>query len=507
MVQRGLSASGYMQAACVAVILTFSVEGASQTLLSDALAGSTTGIQNGGQFVPGGWQAPGQITWDLGKVVTEGGMSIQVSNWNPDSASPQHHFDKQHILNMYEAAHGSPHGSDSTVPKTDYFNVRTGANYDNFFKFLSSTAGFSEGPDGRIETRVARPANFINPAQTYELRFDWTQGGNMTAKLDGAELVTHSHGQPFQLRHVFIGTDNAPNNVYGPQHDVIYSNLEVWGTSEPPDGGSGGGGTGGSGGSGQTVSTFPVIADTWSEPAAPNSTHGSDPDLRVGSDGRTIYLRFEVAGVEKVVGAMVVVEAMNAGGGGDIRLVQDNTWAEASLCHANRPQFSPVILDSLGTVDIGSSYSFDVTQAVTGNGTYSFAVTSEVEDGSGYDSKESGGAAPQLVIAWEPGSSSAGGTGGGGGGTEVDASTDTASNQGGTGGTTGGGWSGSSGSGGSGGLGGDAGQLTAPGGVARSGDEGCSCSLPARAARTGWLTWLGLAGLLVWRTRRGRPRR
>lgn len=474
---------------------------AAQTVLDDPLAGSTSGTQNGGQFVAEGWQAPGQVAWDVGMPITEGGMSVEVTNWNPDATSPQHLYDKQHIINMYEASHGSPHSSDADLPKTSFFNVRTGASYDNLFKFLSSTSGFDAPPEGRDETRVVRDPGFINPANTYEIKVTWTIDGTITAFLDGGELVTHQHSKPFKLRYVFVGTDNAPAGTYGPQSDVIYKNVKVWGTSVIPDAGAGGsGGTGGAGGSGGAsggTSTFEVVADTWSEPTAPDATHGSDPDLRTGGDGRTIYLRFDVSGVGAVTNARIIMEAMNAGGGGEIHTVADNTWSEATLSHNNRPSPSAQPLSSVGTVDIGSEYSFDVTAAVSGNGLHSFAITSTDVDGSGYLSKESSGPRPQLVVSWDPGGTG-GSAGSGGTGSVADASTGGAA-----------GWSpmdgGTSGSGGStpdAGHGGAAGSSASDG--AASDDEGCGCSTPGRGA--GHASWaLGLAvALLAMRQKRRR---
>ena len=235
--------------ACALLLVTTSARG--QMVLEDDLINSTKGTQQGGSFVAGGgWQAGKQIHWDVGFEVTEGGFSVEVTNWNPDTTSPQHQFDKQHIINMYQAAHGSPHKSDADSPKGGFFNFRTGATYDNLFKFLSSTAGFSPPPNGRYEVRIKRAPGFIDPKKTYTIKVEWTLGGDITAFLDGTNLVTHSHGAPFRLRHVFIGTDNAPAGTYGPQKDVVYKNLKVWGKATPvPDAGAGGSaGTGGSAG-------------------------------------------------------------------------------------------------------------------------------------------------------------------------------------------------------------------------------------------------------------------
>ena len=376
-----------LRLAALACVLFFSGVAAADTLLSDPLSGATSGAMNGGSFEGGGWKAPTQIVWDLGEKITEGTFSVQVTSWDPNDDSPQHHFDKQHIINMYEAPHGSPHSSDSDSPKTSFFNVRTGAGYDNLFKFLSSTGGFEE----RQETRVKEPYGFISKDKTYTIEVKWTKAGEITIFLDGQPLVTHSHGKAFALRYVFIGTDNAPSGTYGPQHDVIYSNVVVTATEtgdvpDPPD---------------PPVTddgVFAPVADTWAEPLNPTATHGADPELRVGGDGRTIYLRFDVAGMGGVQSAKLYLEAMNGGIGGEIHLVPDNDWVEGAVTYQGRPGFSADVLSSLGAVDIGDTYVFDVSAAVPSDGTYSFAIVSSAEDGAGYWSREAASGQPRLEV-------------------------------------------------------------------------------------------------------------
>lgn len=362
----------------------------SQTLLQDPLDGSTSGQQDGGAFVPGGWQAPHQIAWDLGATVVAGGLTVTVTNWNPNDDSPQHVHDKQHIINLYEAPHGSPHKSDDDAPKTSFINVRTGASYDNCFKILSSTGGFAE----RIETRVKKPYGTFTAEGTYTIGLAWTLAGDVTVSIDGVPQETHHHGKPLALRHVFIGTDNAPSGTYGPQNGVIYRDVHVWGETgepgpvEPPP---------------PPPGFIAPDADTWAEPLNPFATHGSDTELRTGGDGRTIYLRFTVSGVGPVKSALLRLTAMNGGFGGEVHRVGDITWSEATLSYANRPALDPVVLDVIGLVDIGETYILDVSGAVKQDGVYSFAITSAEDDGSGYHSRETGSLGPLLeVTAGEP---------------------------------------------------------------------------------------------------------
>lgn len=147
---------------------------------------------------------------------------------------------------------------------------------------------------------------------------------------------------------------------------------------------------------------FSAEADTFADPGNPGVAFGAGPELRTGGDGRTIYLRFSVTGIGSVASARVSLEAMNGGGGGEIHALADNSWSEATLTWGNRPVPTGVPLASLGKVQIGGTYSFDVTSAVPSDGTYSFAITSSDPDGSGFHSRESSGAQPVLEVVPGP---------------------------------------------------------------------------------------------------------
>lgn len=375
----------------VATLTVLAGPAGAATLLTDALSGGTSGQQSGGSFVDGGWQAPHQIAWDLGATVVEGGFSVTLTNWDPNDDSPQHLYDKQHIINLYEAAHGSPHSSDADSPKTSFINIRTGASYDNCFKMLSSPAGFTE----RIETRVKKDHGTFTAAGTTTIGLAWSKAGDVTVSIDGVPQVTHQHGKALALRYVFIGTDNAPAGTYGPQQGVVYRDVSVWGETgepgevEPPP---------------PPPGVFSPDADTWAEPLNPTAVHGGDPELRTGGDGRTIYLRFTVSAVGSVKSALLHLTTTNGGGGGEVRRVADTGWSEATLSYANRPAVDPAVLDALGLVDIGETYVLDVSAAVKQDGVYSFAIVSSQEDGSAYHSREAGEPGPRLeVTAGEPG--------------------------------------------------------------------------------------------------------
>ncbi|MHB8876257.1 MAG: hypothetical protein ACYC8T_21405 [Myxococcaceae bacterium] len=118
-------------------------------------------------------------------------------------------------------------------PKGSFFNLRTGASYDNLFKFLSSTSGFDAPPAGRIEDRNPKPLRVT---------------GTLAAPDAGTGVVDAGQG----------ASDGGPSLAFEP------------------------------------------VADTFTDPLSPGTANGGSSELRAGGDGRTIYLRFNVQGVQHV---------------------------------------------------------------------------------------------------------------------------------------------------------------------------------------------------------------
>ena len=93
------------------------------------------------------------------------------------------------------------------------------------------------------------------------------------------------------------------------------------------------------------------------------------------------------------------------GGGGSIYFVPDNGWSEGTITWNNRPLPSGGALDTLGHIDLGTWYEFDVSAAVSGAGTYSFLLLSDDTNGGHYLSKEGGAATcdqPYMSIVTAP---------------------------------------------------------------------------------------------------------
>jgi hypothetical protein len=143
------------------------------------------------------------------------------------------------------------------------------------------------------------------------------------------------------------------------------------------------------------------IADSYTDASAPTTTRGAAAALRV--DGSPIvrsFLRFGVSGVGgSVVSATLRVWANSAQSTGyDAYTVADNTWGEATIADANAPSFG-ARLGSSGKVTTGSWTSVDVTSAITGNGTFSFGLSTTSATAISLSSRE-GVNQPQLVVTF-----------------------------------------------------------------------------------------------------------
>ncbi len=158
------------------------------------------------------------------------------------------------------------------------------------------------------------------------------------------------------------------------------------------------------------ASTFVPIHDARVESANPTVNYGSITPLRIR--GGTIinsYLKFTIAGVPGPIDSARVRLYCDDGSldGGRIQAVSNNylgtstPWIESGLTWDNAPAISGPILDQNGEVFAGTWVEFDVAAAITGNGTYSFALTSNSTNIAGFHSKE-GANPPQLILIGVP---------------------------------------------------------------------------------------------------------
>jgi hypothetical protein len=155
--------------------------------------------------------------------------------------------------------------------------------------------------------------------------------------------------------------------------------------------------------------TFTPPHDAWVRSSSPSSNFGARPELRVrgGSQTTRSYLKFNVSGVTGAVqSATLRLRVIDAGpDGGSVFWVSNNfagtstPWTESGLTWNNAPAPSGSALDAAGSVSVNTWLELDLTSAITGNGTFSFALSGGSNNVVDYSSSE-GANPPQLVVVF-----------------------------------------------------------------------------------------------------------
>lgn len=158
---------------------------------------------------------------------------------------------------------------------------------------------------------------------------------------------------------------------------------------------------------GVAATTLAPAADAYVTAAFPSKNFGSRASLSTSaSPAKWTYLRFEVGGLTAPVAhATLRMYALTTLSAPVVaRRVATNAWDEATIVYGNAPGLG-IELTRVPSVTKGTWTSFDVTALVSGNGTYSVALTTP-GSGANVSSREST-RPPQLVIETEQAAPSA----------------------------------------------------------------------------------------------------
>jgi len=150
------------------------------------------------------------------------------------------------------------------------------------------------------------------------------------------------------------------------------------------------------------VLTFVAEADSRVPEAKPDLNFGRDTVLYMdgGATDPDIesYIQFTVTGISGAVsGAQLRVYVTDATRNGPALYTTSNTWTETAITWNNRPARTSSALEDKGALAVSSWVDYNVTNVITGNGTYSFILATDAADLLGLSSRE-GSAAPQLVV-------------------------------------------------------------------------------------------------------------
>jgi parallel beta-helix repeat protein len=155
----------------------------------------------------------------------------------------------------------------------------------------------------------------------------------------------------------------------------------------------------------QASTIFTPAADSFIDAGQPNGNFGSATYMRAdASPVRRAFLRFDVSSVGPQSSATLKLFVESSSSEGlELFAVNDNGWSERTITHQNAPAVGAP-LDTSGTLASGQWYSFDVSAFVTGDGTYSFALTTTDNTAIRIASRESAND-PQLLVPAPPNAS------------------------------------------------------------------------------------------------------
>jgi hypothetical protein len=156
-----------------------------------------------------------------------------------------------------------------------------------------------------------------------------------------------------------------------------------------------------------SVVIFPPSHDAHVKSTSPTRNYGTLESLRVrdGNPTYSVFLKFEVSGlIGQVTSARVRLRVTDGSDdGGEIYSVANSylgtstPWTQTDLVWENAPVLGGGPLAALDRISPDTWVEFDVTPAVTGDGTFSFAIRN-ASDNSAYFSSLEGTHSPELVV-------------------------------------------------------------------------------------------------------------
>jgi hypothetical protein len=149
--------------------------------------------------------------------------------------------------------------------------------------------------------------------------------------------------------------------------------------------------------------TFKATADGYVRSSSPSSSYGTKNVLYVENDSGirySAYIKFAASGITgKVQSAKLRVYATRGTDNGPAVYKTTNNWTESKLTASTAPAAVGSALDDKGSISNGTWVVYDVTDVVTGDGTYSFVLPPSSAKSLTLSSRE-GSYPPRLVVTF-----------------------------------------------------------------------------------------------------------
>jgi PKD repeat protein len=244
------------------------------------------------------------------------------------------------------------------------------------------TADFTATPTSGTAPLVVQ---FTSTSTGSPTSYSWDFGDGTPAGTGANPTHTYAAGGPYT---VSLTATNATGS-----NTKTQTNLITVGTAPNPGGDK----------------TFNAVADAPVKSTSVNNNYGGDTSLRVrqGTSATDTtyhtYVKFDVTGVAgTVTGAKLRLYVTDASPDGGRVFPVASTWTETGLTYGNAPTIPAASVGSAGVTTAGGYVDINLGTAVTGNGTYSFALTNTSSNSAYYSSRE-GANPPQLVLSTDGG--------------------------------------------------------------------------------------------------------
>jgi hypothetical protein len=145
---------------------------------------------------------------------------------------------------------------------------------------------------------------------------------------------------------------------------------------------------------------FLPSSDSYTDASNPTVNNGSLTQVRIdNSPVVTAYLRFNIQGLSGTVtkATLRVYANSSSTAGYQVNGIPDISWGETTITYNNAPTFGSVA-GSMGAFSSGVWTTVDITSLITGNGTFSLAMTGKNSTAVSFVSREGGANAPQLDV-------------------------------------------------------------------------------------------------------------
>jgi glucose/arabinose dehydrogenase len=141
------------------------------------------------------------------------------------------------------------------------------------------------------------------------------------------------------------------------------------------------------------------VADAHVRSQQGNKNFGTASDLRVRVNQYRTYVKFVVTGLSGQPTSAKLRLWVTDGGtnGGSAYAIANTTWTETGITWNNAPAIIGSPLSTVGTATLGTWVEFDVRPAISGNGTYTFAISNGNNDAVDYASRETAND-PVLIL-------------------------------------------------------------------------------------------------------------